>query len=203
MYSGNLGLAHSFESIFQAATELQIGHPQICFVFVGDGPRLSDLLEDTRRRSLGNVRFLPPQPLEMLGTTLSAADVHIATMQENLKGLVVPSKVYGILAAGKPCIFLGPNNNEVAQLIHETETGRVLCGPNSSQLASILSDWSTRSAEFNEISKRAQRLAGEFGLGKALKDFTLLFEALLHRGLVTPADLPVLAAQQRPTSTAI
>ena len=108
MYSGNMGLAHPFEVILDAAEQLRDERPDMVFAFVGEGPRKVWIAEQVATRGLSNVQLLPFQPKARLAESLSAADVHLVTMQPEVEGLVVPSKVYGVLAAGRPCVFLGP-----------------------------------------------------------------------------------------------
>src|SRR5258706_13633747 len=100
MYSGNFGRAHSFDGILAAAQELQTKRPEILFVFVGDGPRLDEFKTKAAELSLNNLLLLPPQPLENDSQMLAGADIHLVTMREELCGLVVPSKIYGLLTVG-------------------------------------------------------------------------------------------------------
>ena len=78
---------------------------------------------------------LPAAPL------LGAADIHLATLRGELCGLMVPSKVYGILAAGRPCVFLGPAGSEVARLIRDSDAGGVLEHSNGASLATEIDGW--------------------------------------------------------------
>jgi colanic acid biosynthesis glycosyl transferase WcaI len=123
MYSGNMGLAHPFEEVLDAAEELS-SDQDVVFLFIGDGPRKASLEQAVRERRLTNVRFLPFQPRERLSESLSAGDVHIVTMEEEVAGLVVPSKIYGILAVGRPYVFLGPQYSEAAMTAAEAEGTR-------------------------------------------------------------------------------
>jgi glycosyltransferase involved in cell wall biosynthesis len=68
-------------------------------------------------RGLGNFRFLPLQPREALADTMAAADLHWLSLLPSLEGLIVPSKLYGILAAGRPVLFIGDPDGEVARII--------------------------------------------------------------------------------------
>ncbi|MGV3773292.1 MAG: glycosyltransferase family 4 protein [Verrucomicrobiales bacterium] len=124
MYSGNFGLAHDFTAVVQAAPRLAKEAPHLQFVFVGGGPRYAWLQEQLR--GLPNVQFLPFQPKETLQVSLGAADVHLASMRDDLNGLVVPSKIYGILAAGRPCLFLGPGMSEAGLFIQENHCGAAI-----------------------------------------------------------------------------
>ncbi|MDQ2105655.1 glycosyltransferase family 4 protein, partial [Azospirillum isscasi] len=116
-YSGNMGLAHPMDAVMDAAALLARSDPGIRILLIGEGRRRTAVAEAVERRGLTNVRLLPLQPPERLGESLSAADVHLATMDERAEGLLVPSKVAGALAAGRPCLFLGPAGSDAAALL--------------------------------------------------------------------------------------
>jgi colanic acid biosynthesis glycosyl transferase WcaI len=174
MYSGNLGLAHSFHEILEAARALQPKRADIVFLMVGDGPRLAQLKTKAAELSLSNVRFLPSQPFETLSAVLKAADVHLVTMVPETCGLVVPSKLYGIFAAGRPCLFVGPQQSEAALLIREYECGSVVsCG---AELASAIIHWSDHPDLLNAAGLRAQRAATNFTADVAATEFSRLLQ---------------------------
>jgi glycosyltransferase involved in cell wall biosynthesis len=128
MYSGNLGRAHDVGAILGAVRELR-AEPDVLFLFVGGGHGLESLRAATESEELRNVRFVPYQPRESLGDALGAADVHLVTLLPALEGLIVPSKLYGILAAGRPSIFIGDAQGEVATVLAAAECGAsVACG---------------------------------------------------------------------------
>ena len=122
MYSGNMGMAHEFDTILDAAGLLQ-ADPAVRFAFVGGGRRRAEVEEGVARRGLRNVAFLESMPLRDLAGLLAAADVHLVSMRDEVTGLLVPSKIYGILAAGRPALFVGPARCEVADLIEASESG--------------------------------------------------------------------------------
>ena len=197
MYSGNLGLAHPFEAILDAADRLRAGLPQVLFLFVGDGPRLPWVREQAERRGLSNVRFLPFQPKARLPESLAAADLHLATMRHELCGLVVPSKVYGVLAAGRPCVFLGPAESEAAQIIRQNGCGSVLVNSTGARLASCLTLWATNSAQLEEAGDRAADLADSIGLRTAVSAFeTVLNGAVNSEAILLPESMAVLCPEK-------
>lgn len=116
LYSGNMGLAHEFETLLEAASAFA-GDPEIRFAFVGDGPRRREIEEGCRRRGLENVEFHPYAPRSALGDSLTAGDLHVVTLRPRMQGLLVPSKIYGILAAGRPTIYIGPAAGEVHDVV--------------------------------------------------------------------------------------
>ncbi|MGH8221658.1 MAG: glycosyltransferase family 4 protein [Woeseiaceae bacterium] len=122
MYSGNLGRAHRFESLLAAGEHLR-GRRDLRFVIVGDGPQKPAVEAAARKRGLSNWSFLPLQPRERLDESLGAADVHLISLEPRLEGLIVPSKIYGVLAAGRPCIFIGAAGGEVAEILRRHDCG--------------------------------------------------------------------------------
>jgi glycosyltransferase involved in cell wall biosynthesis len=98
----------------------------LLFAFVGGGARLEEVRRHVVRRGLGNVIILSYQARERLGETLAAAEVQLISMREDVEGLIVPSKLYGIMAAGRPAVFIGPAGSEAARTICEQECGAVV-----------------------------------------------------------------------------
>jgi glycosyltransferase involved in cell wall biosynthesis len=134
LYSGNIGLAHDFETLVGAAKLLEgVG---VQMIFAGEGPRLAQLRRDTA--GLAHVGFLPPQPKEHLSSFLAAADLHLVSVRSGLEGLVVPSKAYGILAAGRPIFYVGGADSEVAGVIAESGCGVVIPNGDAAGLAEAI-----------------------------------------------------------------
>ena len=122
MYSGNLGLAHSFDEFIEAARRLR-DRSDIVFLFAGAGPRLAEVKNAQRLEGLANVRFLDYVPRAQLHVSLSMADVHLISMRPEMTGIVVPGKLYGVMAAGRPAIFVGPRHCESADTIRTAGCG--------------------------------------------------------------------------------
>jgi glycosyltransferase involved in cell wall biosynthesis len=145
LYSGNMGRAHDVSTMVGAARRLA-DRADIAFVFLGQGNKRAELELGTR--GLPNVRFAPYQSRERLAESLSAADVHLITLSPNVLGLLEPSKLYGVMAAGRPALFVGPAESEVARTIEREGCGRVF--PNgdarglAAAIASLAGDAPTR-----------------------------------------------------------
>ncbi len=154
-YSGNMGLAHPFDAVLDAAAQLEADRPTIQFLFVGAGPRKADLQRQVDRHELSNVAFLPFQPRERLAESLSAADLHLVTMRPELEGLVVPSKLYGALGAGRPALFLGPAGSEAARTVREHDCGTVCPRPTGTALADMIRDWHDDEDRWSNACERA------------------------------------------------
>jgi colanic acid biosynthesis glycosyl transferase WcaI len=121
-YSGNLGRAHDATTILEAACALE-SDPGIVFLMVGGGAGMRSLEMQARARGLTNFCFAPYQPREALSDSLAAGDVHLVSLRPELEGLIVPSKLYGILAAGRPVVFIGDPDGELARLVATADVG--------------------------------------------------------------------------------
>lgn len=124
MYSGNIGVSHFFDDILEVSRRLR--HlPDLLFVFIGRGRKLAQIERFQAQHSLKNLLILPFQPQDHLADSLSAGDLHFVSLRDNFTGLVVPSKVYGVLAAGRPLIYQGRSDGEIARLVEQEDIGLV------------------------------------------------------------------------------
>lgn len=121
-YSGNLGRAHEFETILATAEALR-DRDDVVFLFIGGGAQRKAVEQAARERRLSNVLFKPYQPRERLAESLSAADIHLVSLNPALEGLIVPSKFYGIAAAGRPTLFIGDAEGEIPRVLRESDCG--------------------------------------------------------------------------------
>lgn len=137
MYSGNMGRAHEFETILGATTLLQ-ADARFVFLFVGGGNQRGPLGTEVARRGLTNVQFRPYQPREQLGLSLTLGDVHLISLRPELEGLIVPSKFYGVLAAGRPVVFVGAPDGEIARQVGLADCGLIVAQGDSQDLAAVL-----------------------------------------------------------------
>lgn len=113
-YSGNLGRAHMPETV-AAFVEETADIPGLSWLFIGDGKGFAQIEAIARRRS--NVVVKPHQPRERLSQTLSLPDLHLISLEPACEGLIVPSKLSGVLAVGRPVLFLGHHQGAVAREI--------------------------------------------------------------------------------------
>lgn len=118
MYSGNHGPSNPLSTILDAAVRLQ-DEPRLRFMFVGGGVGKQEV-EATQS---SNIESLPYQPQEDLRYSLAAADVHVVTMGEGIRGIVHPSKVYGAMAVARPILLVGPDENHVSDIIDKHING--------------------------------------------------------------------------------
>jgi colanic acid biosynthesis glycosyl transferase WcaI len=158
MYSGNLGLSQQLESVLEAARRLHFDQ-QFLFVLIGEGARKQWLQDQAARMSLTNVRFLPYQPKENLAESLSGADLHLVPMIRGAAGCMVPSKIYGIMAAGRPFVAMMEERAEVARFASEFQIGFVIKPGDSEALASTILAAAANREGLASMGQRARRLA--------------------------------------------
>ncbi|MBX3302531.1 MAG: glycosyltransferase family 4 protein [Nitrospira sp.] len=125
-YSGNMGHVHEFKTMIDAAEQLRHAD-DIAFVFIGDGIARRWLESEVVRRGLANVQFHPYQAADRLQWSLSVPDVHFVSLRPTLEGLIVPSKFYGIAAAGRPIIHIGDPDGEIARILERERCGWSFC----------------------------------------------------------------------------
>jgi colanic acid biosynthesis glycosyl transferase WcaI len=158
MYSGNLGLTQRLDQILEAA-ELLLNRSEILFYFVGDGAEAPRLKEETRQRGLTNVVFRPYQPKTQLGESLSAADVQIIVLQSSLVPLLMPSKLYGVLASGTCSIVVAPIDSHLARIVQDDQTGIVIANANAAEIADSIRSLADNPAFVIGAGERARRVA--------------------------------------------
>jgi glycosyltransferase involved in cell wall biosynthesis len=122
LYSGNLGLAHDVATI-RGVMERLAGHPSFHFDFAGGGPQRKELQDFCRGRAIWNASFRPYVPHEQLGASLAGGHIGLVTQKSATLGAVVPSKVYGLMAAGRPVLYIGPAAATPALLIRRFDCG--------------------------------------------------------------------------------
>jgi colanic acid biosynthesis glycosyl transferase WcaI len=125
MHSGNIGLSQNLDVMLEAAERLR-DCTDIVFLLIGDGARKAALEQQARERGLGNVRFLPYQPRAEMIDSYATADLFVVSLKPGLAGYIVPSKLYSILASGRPYVAAIESDSEVAQITREFGCGIVV-----------------------------------------------------------------------------
>lgn len=154
-YSGNLGRVHEFTAVLDAAGRLK-ARPDIVFLFIGAGARFEEVRQAARSRGLDNLRLLPPEPRDQLAAALGAADAHLVTLKPGFAQLVYPSKLAGVLAAGRPVLFVGPTDGEIARLLAQAQCG-VAVGPgDGARLADTITAWQADKTRSVQLGRNAR-----------------------------------------------
>jgi len=155
MHSGNVGHAHSLETLVLAETFLR-DLDDLEIVIAGFGARHAAIMALAERVEAG-VRFLPYQPREVLSQSLSSADVHFVGLAPGLSGYVVPSRLYGIMAVGRPVIVAADPTSEVSKVVSEVGCGVVLPPARPELVANAIRDLHARRDELPELGARGRR----------------------------------------------
>jgi colanic acid biosynthesis glycosyl transferase WcaI len=178
MYSGNFGLGHDFETIIEGIAGLR-DDPRFLFAMVGGGKRKSDVLTALRARGISNVIDAPYQPRELLGELLAAADVHLVSLAPGMEGIMVPSKFFGIAAAGRPVVSVGSLEGEVARCVTEAGCGRVVAAGDVGGFRNALVGFADDPGLIDSMGAAAARGAqGEWSASRALDRWAALVRAV-------------------------
>lgn len=155
-YSGNMGRAHDFVTMIDAAERLGSGVDELAFLWIGDGSQRLWLQQEAHRRGLTNFMFKPYQPRERLAESLSVSDVHLMSLQPELEGLVFPSKFYGVLAAGRPILHVGDPAGDMAVELRERQCGYTIEPDDSAALAARIKFLSLHMENCQQMGARAR-----------------------------------------------
>ncbi len=156
MHSGNQSPYHPLDTLLSAAVRLR-DHPRIRFVLIGDGLARAQIEQTIAQHRLTNLAFLPYQPLSELRYSLSAADLHIVCMGDDMVGLVHPCKVYGAMAVQRPIVFIGPTPSHVAELIERHAIGvHVRHGDVDALVSTIQKLAGADASELRDMGKRGR-----------------------------------------------
>ena len=178
MHAGNIGLSQSFDVILDAAARLQ-REPAIRFVIVGDGAKRAALQRDAATRRLTNVQFVPYQTRTGMAESYAAADVFLVTLKPGLAGYIVPSKLYTILAAGRPYVAAVEPDCEVAHITHEHGCGVVVNpGDGAAMAEAILQLYRDRDGAA-AMAARARAAGLTFDRPRQVAAYAELFAALV------------------------
>lgn len=157
-YSGNLGRAHEFGTLLAAARALR-DDPGIVFLMTGSGARAGELKRQVEAERLTSFLFQDYQPAQLLADSLAAADVHLVSLLPALEGLIVPSKLYGILAAGRPAVFIGDPDGDVGRLVQEEGCGIAVGVGEGERLAAELRALRADPERVRIMGQKARQLA--------------------------------------------
>jgi len=156
MYSGNLGMGFDLET-FASAMGMLGSIENLSIVFVGNGIKHTQLCNLLEKNGLCNVAYSLPVPLAQLSDSLAAGDIHIVSQKPGTQGLIVPSKLYGIMAAGRPAIFIGPRDSECSQIIRKSGAGIIVLPGNANGLAEAIKSLANNPELRAEMGKRGRK----------------------------------------------
>lgn len=157
-YSGNLGRAHECDTLLAAAERLR-DRADLVFLFVGGGHQIDRLKQEAGARGLeGMFRFEPYQERARLALSLSAPDVHWLSLRPELEGLIVPSKFYGIAAAGRAVLNVGARDGEIARLVERHGCGLTVTPGDGAAMAAAISRMMQDREAVEEMGRRGREM---------------------------------------------
>ena len=133
LYSGNLGRKQGLSQVVAMAEQLATRRPEIEIVLRGNGNQAQELLAEIAKRRLENVRLAELQPNEGLATALAAGDIHLVPQNPQAAAFAVPSKVYNIMAVGRPFVATALPDSTLWHL--QKQSGAFLCVPPNEPLS--------------------------------------------------------------------
>jgi len=167
LHAGNIGFYGAWGTLLAAGKELAAD--QVGFVFVGEGAQRDALAAEAK--DISNVKFVPFFPGSKIPSVLAAADAHLITVKRGLEGVVVPSKMYGILAAGKPIVAVAPQETDVASLGAKQGFGIATDPDNPQELVEQVRALAKDSARLKRMGEAALAAAGGYDRVKELQKF--------------------------------
>jgi glycosyltransferase involved in cell wall biosynthesis len=194
-YSGNLGRAHDIDTLLGAIAIIENAAPEspsdtknpharspISWLFIGSGAQFAILQAEVARRQFESVVFKPYQPQARLAESLSASDLHLVSLRPELEGLIVPSKFYGIAAAGRPTLFIGDKDGEIARLLARHECGFTVAMGDAVGLAQTILSLAAQPALCRSMGERARKASeGEFDRSIAIARWVELLTEVCGR----------------------
>lgn len=172
MYSGNMSIASPLTTVLRAAVQFR-DDPRLAFVFIGGGLGRQEVEAMIQLYQPANMLCLPYQPLNEIKYSLSAADVHFVTLGDKMAGVIHPCKVYGVMAAARPFIYVGPKPSHITHLLERAPSGWFIEGGDVEGLVSLVSELSS----FDSTNLRQMGLSGknllerEYGKSKLCGEF--------------------------------
>jgi colanic acid biosynthesis glycosyl transferase WcaI len=161
MHSGNIGHAQDLDTLIRAATFLR-DLDDLRIVLIGGGARRDELKELAKVLEVEQVVFMGYQPRELLADSLSSADVHVVGLARGLSGYVVPSRLYGVLAVGRPVLAAAEPDSETAKAIDEVGAGVVVPPGRPELLARAIRRAYDGEFDLDEMGRRGREwVAGE------------------------------------------
>jgi glycosyltransferase involved in cell wall biosynthesis len=172
LHAGNLGFYGAWQTLLRAAELLR--NDKIGLVFVGDGANRASL--QAAAAHLPNVRFLPFRPAGQLPHVMMAGDLHIVTVRRGLEGVVVPSKLYSTLAAGRPVLAVAPSESDAASIVVQSACGVAADPDDPGAVAAAIRRLRDAPDNLAAMGRRAREIAGKYARVDELNRFVGILE---------------------------
>jgi colanic acid biosynthesis glycosyl transferase WcaI len=173
-YAGNMGRTHGIETLIDAAVALR--GTRVHFVFIGSGAKKRWIEERVQGLGLENVTVLGNRPRSDQDNFLNACDITVISFVRGMAGVSVPSRMYNVMAAGKPILAVADDHSELALVVRENDIGWVLAPGDSQGIVDCLRHASENADRVRDMGRRARAVAEErYSLGKVIESYRELF----------------------------
>jgi len=173
LHAGNLGFYGAWDTLLAAAKMLS--NENTGFVFIGDGANRAAL--ESAARNLPNVKFAAFRPVEQIAHVMMAGDLHIITVRRGLEGVVVPSKLYSTLSAGRPILVVAPPESDAARIVVESGCGVAADPDDPAAVAAAIRQLRAQPARLAEMGCRARETAAKYARVGELERFVAIVES--------------------------
>ena len=173
LHAGNLGFYGAWDTLLGAAKMLS--NENTGFVFIGDGANRAAL--ESAARNLPNVKFAAFRPVEQIAHVMMAGDLHIVTVRRGLEGVVVPSKLYSTLAAGRPLLVVAPPESDAARIVVESGSGVAADPDDPAAVAAAIRELRAQPERLAEMGWRARETAAKYARVGELERFIAIIES--------------------------
>lgn len=188
-YAGNIGRTHGLKTLGQAAQKLA-DRKEIHFLFIGSGAKKKWLEEFIRFSGLRNVTVMGYRPREYISDSLNACDVAVISFVEGMAGISVPSRMYNIMAAGKPIIAVADDESELALVVREEQIGWVVPPGDVERLVAVIEEARLDSVRLAEMGRRARRAAEtKYSYERVIAAYFDLFRGLGSSGVTVQGSV--------------
>ena len=175
-YCGNMGRTHGLQQLMEAAEILQLGR-KIHFLLIGWGAKRSWVEKHIESHKLSNVTILPHQARERLNTALNACDLAVISFVAGMAGISVPSRMYNIMAAGKPILAVADEESELAMVVREEQIGWVVPPGQTSSTVQAIEQASADQDCLKEMGRRARGAAeGKYSFERIVELYTRMLD---------------------------
>jgi colanic acid biosynthesis glycosyl transferase WcaI len=176
VHAGNLGFYGAWQTLISAVRMLE--KEGVGLVFIGEGAMKPQV--EAMAQGCGAIRFLPFRPASEVPLVLSSGDMHVVTIKRGLEGVVVPSKLYPTLAAGRPVLGVAPEESDVARIIRRTGCGMAADPDDPTSVAEAIRRVLRDSEQLKTMARRARELSFSYDRVKQLKIFSETLEELVR-----------------------
>jgi len=177
VHAGNLGFYGAWHTLIQSAQMLE--SQGVGLVFIGEGSKKQELQKAAQ--NCGNVRFLPFRPASEIPAIMAAGDLHVITINRGLEGIVVPSKLYNILAHGRPLLAITTEKAEVARLVQQHECGVTADPDDATEVTHAVQRVLDTPELLEHMSRQAHKLAKTYDRVNELRKFVQVIEEAAGR----------------------